>query len=187
MNWVRAGFMILVVVIVIWAGRTAATASQLSSDGLRAICRIVDDVAATNRLPPSWLARILWQESRFHNEARSPAGAEGIAQFLRSTATEWGLVDPRSTSLAVAAAARMLAELRARFGNLGLAAAAYNAGAGAISGWLRAKRDLPMETRRYVRAVTGRPPEEWVADLAATPVESALFHVSCIKTIKEMA
>jgi hypothetical protein len=48
-----------------------------------------------------------------------------------------------------------------RFGNLGLAAAAYNAGPKRVSDWLRKKRRLPEETRNYVKAITGQPASSW--------------------------
>jgi len=51
--------------------------------------------------------------------------------------------------------------LRDEFGNLGLAAAAYNAGSGRVRDWLGGRRPLPQETRAYVRLVTGRSVEEW--------------------------
>ncbi len=122
---------------------------------------MVDGAAAANRLPAGFLARILWQESRLRSEATSPAGAEGVAQFMPQTAAERGLADPRDPAPAIAEAARLLADLRVRFGNLGLAAAAYNAGTGRVIKWLRRQSDLPAETRLYVVAVTGRPVEEW--------------------------
>ena len=126
-----------------------------------AICRLVDGAAAANRLPAGFLARILWQESRFRSETTSPAGAEGVAQFLPRTAADRGLIDPRDPAPAIAAAARLLADLKLQFGNLGLAAAAYNAGASRVVKWLHRQSDLPGETRLYVAAVTGRPAEEW--------------------------
>jgi hypothetical protein len=48
-----------------------------------------------------------------------------------------------------------------RFGNLGLAAAAYNAGPQRVQDWLAARGGLPKETRRYVEIVTGHSAEEW--------------------------
>mgnify|MGYP003941924895 CR=1 FL=1 len=53
-------------------------------------------------------------------------------------------------------AAEYLRELRDEFGNLGLAAAAYNAGPGRVRGWLDGARTMPDETQRYVQAITGR-------------------------------
>ena len=59
---------------------------------------------------------------------RSPKGAEGIAQFLPSTASWHGLADPFDPTESLWHSAAYLRELLNRFGNLGLAAAAYNAG-----------------------------------------------------------
>jgi SPOR domain/Transglycosylase SLT domain len=62
---------------------------------------------------------------------------------------------------ALNASASYLRDLRNRFGNLGLAAAAYNAGPQRVQDWLSAQGGLPKETRHYVKVVTGRPVEEW--------------------------
>ena len=51
--------------------------------------------------------------------------------------------------------------LRDQFGNLGLVAAAYNAGARRVMQWLERRRSLPRETRGYVLHVTGRSVQEW--------------------------
>lgn len=152
------------------AAAAAARDSANEVELQQAICRVVDTAAAANRLPSAFLTRILWQESRFHSDATSPAGAEGVAQFMPRTAAERGLTDPREPVPAIAQAARLLADLAARFGNLGLAAAGYNAGAARIARWLHAQSDLPAETRRYVLAVTGRTPEEWAHGGAAQPI-----------------
>jgi hypothetical protein len=58
--------------------------------------------------------------------------------------------------------ARWLRELRDQFGNLGLAAAAYNAGPRRVQDWLAGHGNLPGQTRAYVRIITGRPVDEWV-------------------------
>ena len=141
--------------------RTAAATADPAAQLRESICRMVDDAAAANRLPAAFLARLLWQESRLRNEAISPAGAEGVAQFMPRTAAEHGLVDPRDPAPAIAAAARLLANLKIQLGNLGLAAAAYNAGTGRVIKWLHRQSDLPAETHFYVVAVTGRAAEEW--------------------------
>src|SRR3984957_16090549 len=91
------------------------------------ICRLVDSSARAQDLPVSFLTRLIWQESNFQPTASSPAGALGIAQFMPGTADERGLADPFDPEAAIPKAASLLAELRQRFGNLGLAAAAYNA------------------------------------------------------------
>jgi hypothetical protein len=55
----------------------------------------------------------------------------------------------------------LLGDLVRRFGNLGLAAAAYNAGPRRIQDWLHKKGKLPEETQHYVKTITGRPAETW--------------------------
>ena len=136
---------------------------------------MVDGAAAANRLPAAFLTRILWQESRFRTDVISPAGAQGVAQFMPQTAAERGLADPYDPGPAIAQAARLLAELGGRFGNLGLAAAAYNAGPARVAKFLGAQSDLPEETRmaEFTRLQLapgveppprpGGPPPPWLA------------------------
>ena len=116
------------------------------------ICHLVETAAATHHLPVAYLTRLLWTESGFSSAATSPAGAKGIAQFMPQTAAERGLADPRDPVASIAHAAELLDELNRQFGNLGLAAAAYNAGPGRLMRWLEAADRLPAETRLYVRA-----------------------------------
>src|SRR5215831_8760223 len=100
------------------------------------ICRALEQDAAENELPVEFFARVIWQESRFNARAVSHKGAQGIAQFMPATADYRGLVDPFDPIEALKNSARYLRDLKARFGNLGLAAAAYNAGPGRVSSWL---------------------------------------------------
>lgn len=125
-----------------------------------AICRLIDTAAGKEGLPASFLTRLIWQESSFRPDVVSRAGAQGIAQFMPGTAKERGLVDPFDPEAAIPASAALIADLNRRFGNLGLAAAAYNAGPGRVNGFL-AGGGLPNETRAYVRIITGRTAEDW--------------------------
>ena len=90
------------------------------------VCRTLEEAAAENSLPVEFFARVIWQESRFNARAVSPKGASGIAQFMPQTAGWHGLADPFDPIEALRHSAGYLRELRDRFGNLGLAAAAYN-------------------------------------------------------------
>lgn len=145
----------------------------LSVEGL---CKQIGASALQNDLPAEFLAALIWQESRFDSSSISRAGAQGIAQFMPATARSRKLGDPFEPVQALHEAGRLLNELRTEFGNLGLAAAAYNAGAHRVHEWLAGIRRLPGETRAYVQAVTGRSVEEWagskVSDVAALPAES---------------
>ncbi len=66
---------------------------------------------------------------------------------MPATAAERGLADPNDPEAAIPKAAELLANLKQRFGNLGLAAAAYNAGATRVANWLAGGGELPPETR----------------------------------------
>jgi hypothetical protein len=127
----------------------------------QALCRLVETSARTRNLPVGFLTRLIWQESSFRTSVISPAGAQGIAQFMIGTAKERGLADPFDPEQAIPAAAHLLSDLRAQFGNLGLAAAAYNGGPARVSSWLAGKGGLPAETRDYVIRITGRTAEDW--------------------------
>jgi transglycosylase-like protein with SLT domain len=125
------------------------------------ICEAVRTAAEENNIPIGFLVRLLWQESRFRAEEVSSAGARGIAQFMPQTAVEMGLRDPFDPLQAIPVAARFLRKLYDQFGNLGLAAAAYNAGGGRIEKWLSRRSSLPAETRAYVKIITGHKAEAW--------------------------
>ncbi|MBS0525260.1 MAG: lytic transglycosylase domain-containing protein [Proteobacteria bacterium] len=128
------------------------------------ICHTLARAAASNDLPEEFFTRLIWQESRFDPAAVSPKGAQGIAQFMPATAAMRGLVNAFEPLQALRESASYLSELRTTFrGNLGLAAAAYNAGPGAVEGWLAGRSYLPFETQAYVRLVTGYAAEAWIA------------------------
>jgi hypothetical protein len=127
------------------------------------ICRAVEQDAAENELPVEFFARVIWQESRFNALAVSSKGARGIAQFMPATADYRGLVDPFDPIESLQNSARYLRDLKQQFGNLGLAAAAYNAGPGRVSAWLASRRPLPEETRNYVAIITGWTADEWAS------------------------
>jgi hypothetical protein len=146
--------------IIIWPDSTGAAGPALSR---QIVCQTIADAATANELPMGFLARLLWTESGFRSSVISPAGAIGVAQFMPQTAVEQGLSDPRDPFEAIYHSARMLFELNRRFGNLGLAAAAYNAGSGRVTKWLQGQSRLPIETEMYVLSITGRHAEEWAA------------------------
>jgi hypothetical protein len=125
------------------------------------VCPLMQQEAASMKLPPMFFVRLIWKESRFNPSAVSPKGAQGIAQFMPGTAEERGLGDPFEPKAALAHSASLLSDLRDEFGNVGLAAAAYNAGAERVRDWLAGRSTLPWETVSYVQFVTGRAAEEW--------------------------
>jgi hypothetical protein len=136
------------------------------------VCPIMQAQAEARDLPPMPFVRLIWKESRFNPRAVSPKGAQGIAQFMPGTAEERGLYDPFQPKLAIVHSASLLADLRREFGNFGLAAAAYNAGAERVRAWLAGSSRLPWETQDYVQFITGRAAEEW--KLAETDLPQSL-------------
>lgn len=144
-------------------------AASAKDDGAReAMCLMVESAAAAHGLPLEFFARVIWQESRFQPDAVGPVTrngqrAQGVAQFMPGTASERRLLDPFDPVQALPKSAEYLSELRAQFGNLGLAAAAYNSGPRRVQEWLAGTGGLPVETRSYVLAVTGTPAEDWAA------------------------
>lgn len=143
------------------------------------ICDTLTDAAQRNNLPAPFFIRLLFQESGFRPGVVSPAGAEGVAQFMPETAADRGLDNPYDPVQAIAAAAGLLRDLAQRFGNLGLAAAAYNAGPGRINAWLARKGKLPQETKDYVKIITGRPAEGWTAIEHGSPAVKLPRHAPC--------
>lgn len=147
------------------SAQTDAAAEQ-APDPSDSICMMIETAARGNALPVDFFARLIWQESRFQpNEVgpmtRSSARAQGIAQFMPRTAAERRLLDAFNPVEALPKSAEFLAKLRDQFGNLGLAAAAYNAGPQRVHDFITGSRDLPAETRNYVLAITGHTVEDW--------------------------
>jgi hypothetical protein len=137
-------------------------------DTRESICLMIESAAKTHDLPLEFFARVIWQESRFQPDAigpvtRSGNRAQGIAQFMPGTANERRLLDPFDPVQALPKSAEFLRELREQFGNLGLAAAAYNAGPRRVQEWLAGTGPMPLQTRDYVFAITGSSVEDWAA------------------------
>src|ERR1700681_3750154 len=138
------------------------------SDTREAMCLMIESAARAENLPLEFFARVIWQESRFQSDAvgrvpRRGQRAQGIAQFMPGTANERRLLDPFDPVQALPKSAEFLNELRNQFGNLGLAAAAYNAGPRRVQEWLAGSGPMPQETRNYVVAITGSTVDEWAA------------------------
>lgn len=147
--------------------------ASCTSDGLHCIgplsylgdvCHVIGTTAREAGLDPHFFARLIWRESLFDAYAISPAGALGIAQFIPSTAEQRGLDDPFNPAEALRASAHYLRVLGDRFGNLGLAAGAYNGGEARMSRYLAEDGGLPGETRAYVHWITGYRADQWRSD-----------------------
>ncbi|MGL5168671.1 MAG: transglycosylase SLT domain-containing protein [Afipia sp.] len=148
---------------------TAPPDSTAKDAGTReAMCLMIESAASAHGLPLEFFARVIWQESRFQPDAVGPVTrngqrAQGVAQFMPGTANERRLLDPFDPVQALPKSAEFLSELREQFGNLGLAAAAYNAGPRRVQEWLAGTGYMPSETRNYVYAITGMSVDDWAA------------------------
>jgi soluble lytic murein transglycosylase-like protein len=99
------------------------------------------------------LSAQLYAESNFNPFASSPAGAQGIAQFMPSTAASYGLSNPFDPQAAIDAQAHLMHDLLRQFASVPLALAAYNAGPGAVAA-CNCIPDYP-ETQAYVAKILG--------------------------------
>lgn len=177
---------VTLVLICAIACSTAAEADPPQSARQRLIdriCTLIQAHADQNGLPRDFFARLIWKESRFDPNAVSPVGAEGIAQFMPGTAKMRGLENSFDIGQAIPASAKYLAEMKGAYGNLGLAAAAYNSGESRVSRWLGSGGFLPMETESYVFDIMGEPVDKF-ADRAypgkVEPLDAkADFAVAC--------
>ena len=127
------------------------THALLVPDGYKAK---VAELAARFDLSPTLIEALVWQESRWRENAVSPVGARGLAQLMPGTARDLG-VDPNDPFANLEGGARYLREQLDRFdGDLEKALAAYNAGPGRV---IRAG-GIPRirETQLYVAAIMGR-------------------------------
>ncbi len=114
----------------------------------------IAELSARFDLSPALMEAVVWQESRWNENARSPVGAQGLAQLMPGTARYLG-VNPADPFANLEGGARYLREQLDRFGgDLEKALAAYNAGPGRVE---RAG-GIPniRETKQYVAAIMGR-------------------------------
>ena len=164
------------------AGVAPARAQEESVE--QSLCRVIEGAAGQYAVPVGFFTRLIWQESSFRPGATSPAGAQGVAQFMPGTARERGLANPFDPEQAIPAAASFLTDLRRSFGSFGLAAAAYNGGPTRVSAWLAGRGGLPDETRDYVARITGRSAEDWKAQGRSD--ETGLPDAPCLQVTAEL-
>lgn len=118
---------------------------------------LVQSASRRHQLDPTLVAALMYVESRYRPDARSPKGALGLMQLMPATAARYGvrsaadLLDPRTN---IDVGVRHLRTLHDRYdGRLALMLAAYNAGEGAVERY--GQRVPPFaETEDYVRRIT---------------------------------
>lgn len=141
------------------------------------VCTAIATFAWAEELPQGFFARLVWQKARFDPVA---GNSSGIAQFMPAgTGTRQQSFLPAE---ALAHSAEYVRQMRDKFGNLGLAAAAYLSGEEEIASWLGGGK-VPAGASGFVEAVTERPLETWRADTTdlAVDVDAGLpLHETCV-------
>lgn len=155
----------------------SAAAEQLFGEGRENVEQIIIRAARdTHHLQKAglsliqwrcWVQAMIWQESRFNPHAESPVGAYGLTQIMPDTAGDLGIRSTYRSDPYIQAegGARYLAQqLNAFDGDMILALAAYNAGAGNV----RKHGGVPpfAETRKYVQVIPAKY-REYMAKLGA--------------------
>ncbi len=151
-----------------------------------AVQEIVEQASAEHQLDPSLVNAIIWVESRFDVQAKSPAGARGLMQLMPSTAAylakRMGEPRPRASDpeFNVRAGCLYLSEMIRKFGDERAAVAAYHAGPGNVAKWTAAGTEFPeysqtyvakvMEARERFEGVHGLPSRRRAASASELPV-----------------
>jgi hypothetical protein len=131
-------------------------------DELRRIEAVQDIVQAASQahgVDPTLINAVIWVESKFDRKARGPGGSLGLMQLMPKTAA--GLAkqlgrkrDSYNADFNIHAGTLLLAQLLKRFdGDVTLALAGYNRGAGTVAKWMAAGEPLPEGTQGFVNRV----------------------------------
>lgn len=124
---------------------------------------IVRTHARNYGLDPALLAAVIYQESRFRSDAKSPSGAIGLMQLLPMTAkgiairtggSRFRTDDLYDPEINVRYGSWYLRHLLRKYGDEATALAAYNAGQSNVDRWLKEHSGIAFaETRHYVDRV----------------------------------
>jgi hypothetical protein len=133
--------------------------SESERERILAVQAIVAEAAAEHGVDADLINAVIWVESRFDPEAKSPAGARGLMQLMPATAAylakQLGERSPRAydPEFNVRAGALYLAEMISKFGEERYAVAAYHAGPGNVKKWLESGEAFPDYSDTYVAKV----------------------------------
>lgn len=146
---IRAGAVFLIIVFAYFqpasfGQTTVLTRSEFSRFSVLERARFfeptISRIAREEQVDPYLLWTIAYNETRFRPWLKSPAGAEGLMQFIPTTAVRFGLFNPYQPESAIRAAARYVRFLSNRFaGRVDSILAGYNAGEGAVDAFLMGK------------------------------------------------
>jgi soluble lytic murein transglycosylase-like protein len=143
---------------------------DIPTSGDKKLDRLIYEVGQRHSVDPRFIHAVIWQESKYKNQAKSHAGAQGLMQLIPATAERFGCEDVYDPAQNIEAGTKYLSWLLKRFdGNVELALAGYNAGEGAVDKY----NGIPPynETRNYVKIISKRYGKTF-HPVAETPAES---------------
>jgi soluble lytic murein transglycosylase-like protein len=146
--------------------------SDVPTSGDRDLDLIIMRAGEREGVDPRLVHAVIWQESKYKNEAVSHVGAQGLMQLMPATAKRFGCENANDAESNVNAGVKYLRVLLKRFdGDVTLALAGYNAGEGNVDKY----EGVPPfgETQNYVRVITGRYGKTYHPVLA--PEEAATY------------
>jgi soluble lytic murein transglycosylase-like protein len=129
--------------------------ADVPTSGDRNLDLVIMHAGERQGVDPRLIHAVIWQESKYKNEAVSHVGAQGLMQLMPATAKRFNCDNASDAESNVEAGTKYLRFLLKRFdGNVSLALAAYNAGEGNVDKY----EGVPPfdETQNYVRIITGR-------------------------------
>src|SRR5262249_989483 len=109
-----------------------AARSKYREPQSRAFDQLIGDAAKSEGIPPALVKAVIAAESAFDSDAVSHKGAQGLMQLMPDTAVEMGVEDSFEPAQNLRGGASYLRSLIDRYGDLGRAIAAYNAGPSAV-------------------------------------------------------
>lgn len=129
--------------------------ADMPTSGDHNVDLIIMHVGEREGVDPRLIHAVIWQESRYNQNATSHVGAQGLMQLMPATAKRFDCSDINDAESNVEAGTKYLRWLLNHFnGDVTLALAAYNAGEGSVE----KHGGVPPfgETQAYVRIITGR-------------------------------